>query len=165
MYAAKVAVDTDRKKNEIDLTFKIDEGPRVRVAEVVLTGNPKLPATVLMASMKSNRPHGLISWVAGADVYKENKLTEDLEKIKAEFQEHGYMEATVGQPIEWVQKRTLLFKSRFWVSSLTTRATGMWSGTCPRWNKVIKTVYLRSLVKLEKADVWQRRSPEKGAES
>ena len=168
MYAAKVEVDTDRKKNEIDLTFKIDEGPRVRVAEVVLTGNPKLPATVLMASMKSNRPHGLISWMAGSDVYKENKLTEDLEKIKAKFQEHGYMEATVGQPqVEQIQKRTLLFKKQTMLRvSIPVNAGDRYTvgEVSLEGNKVIKTIYLRTLVKLEKGDVYNVKLREKAVE-
>jgi len=63
MYAAKVEADASRKgKNEVDLAFKIDEGPRVRVGEVLLTGNAVLPQSMLLGAMKSNHPHG---WSAG----------------------------------------------------------------------------------------------------
>ena len=112
MYAAKVEADTSRKgKNEVELNFRIDEGPRVRVGDVVLTGNAVLPPSILLQPVKSNRPHGLISWLIGSDVYKENKLPEDVDKIKAKYQEHGYMEATVGQPqIEQITGRTIFRK-------------------------------------------------------
>ncbi len=169
MYAAKVEVQADRKaKNEVDLTFKIDEGPRVRVAEVVLTGTPTLPESVVLASMKSNRPHGLISWVAGADVYKENKLTEDLEKIKAKFQEYGYMEAVVGKPqVDQLTKRTILRKKQTMLKiSIPVSAGERYSvaDITIEGNKALPTAYLRTLIKFEKDDIYNAKLREKSVE-
>jgi len=48
LYAAKVDVQADRKgKNEVELLFKIDEGPKIRVGEVLFAGKPKLPQSEL----------------------------------------------------------------------------------------------------------------------
>ncbi len=53
-------------------------------------------------------PHSLFSWIQGKDVFKQNKLADDVASIKKTFQENGYMEATVGEPkIEEIQKKTL----------------------------------------------------------
>ena len=170
MYAAKVEVETSRKgKNEVDLEFKIDEGPRVRVAEVVLTGTPVLPQTILLSAMKSNRPHGLISWVAGSDVYKENKLTEDLDKIKAKFQEFGYMEASVGKPqIEQLTKRTILRRKQTMLRIAIPVSAGdrysVWDVSI-EGNKAVTTAYLRSLIKLKKGDIYNVKRREKSVES
>jgi len=49
---------TERKgKNEVESLFKIDEGPKVRVGEVIFAGRPKIPQSELQLAMKSNRPH------------------------------------------------------------------------------------------------------------
>ncbi len=170
MYAAKVEAETSRKgKNEVELTFRIDEGPRVRVAEVRLTGTPKLPESILLASMKSNRPHGLISWITGSDVYKENKLTEDLDKIKAKFQEYGYMEASVGKPeIGQVTKRTILRKKQAMLRiSIPCNAGDRYTvgDISIEGNKAIRTEYLRSLIKLEKGEIYNVKRREKSVES
>ncbi|OGD21871.1 MAG: outer membrane protein assembly factor BamA [Candidatus Aminicenantes bacterium RBG_16_63_16] len=170
MYAAKVEVETSRKgKNEVDLAFKIDEGPRVRVAEVVLTGTPVLPQSILLSAMKSNRPHGLISWVAGSDVYKENKLTEDLDKIKAKFQEYGYMEAAVGKPqVEQLTKRTILRRKQTMLRLAIPVSAGdrytVWDVSI-EGNKAVTTAYLRSLIKLKKGDIYNVKRREKSVES
>ncbi len=63
--------------------------------------------------MKDNQPHSLFSWIAGKDVFKQNKIPEDVELIKKKFQENGYMEATVGEPrTEEIEKRTIFFKKQ-----------------------------------------------------
>jgi outer membrane protein insertion porin family len=108
--AAKVDVETAKKgKNEMDVSFKIDEGPKVRVGIIEFVGKPKLAQSALREAMKENQQHNLISWIGGKDVYKQNKLADDLTLIKKKFQENGYMEATVGEPkIEEVTKHTIM---------------------------------------------------------
>jgi len=88
--AAVVEVVTEKKgKNEVDVTFKIDEGPKGRVGEVLFSGKAKLPDSVLRESVKENMPHSLFSWIQGKDVFKQNKLADDVASIKKTFQENG----------------------------------------------------------------------------
>ena len=99
LQAAKIDAEVAKKgKNEVDLTFRIDEGPKVRVGEVVFEGRSKLPESALREAMKDNKTHSLLSWIGGKDVFKQNKIPDDVELIKKKFQENGYMEATVGEP-------------------------------------------------------------------
>jgi outer membrane protein insertion porin family len=109
--AAKVDVVTNKTgKNEIDVTFKIDEGPKVRIGAVEFTGKAKLSPSLLRGALKENKPHSLLAWVSGKDVFKQNKLADDLTLVKKAYQENGYMEATVGEPkIEDMSKRTIFF--------------------------------------------------------
>ena len=169
LYAAKVDVQADRKgKNEVELLFKIDEGPKVRVGEVLFAGKPKLPQSELQLAMKSNRPHSLFSWVAGKDVFKENKLQEDLENIKAKFQENGYMEATVESPrIEEMTKRTVFMKNQkmmrlvFPVNAGYRYSVGE---VTVEGSKAVSLDYLRSLVKLKKGQIYSTKLREKAIE-
>jgi outer membrane protein insertion porin family len=106
--AAKVEVETSKKgKSEVEILFKIDEGPKVRIAEILFVGSPKLPQSTLREALKENKPHALISWVMGKDTYKQGKLADDLAALKTAYNENGYMEATVGQPkVEDVTRKT-----------------------------------------------------------
>jgi len=169
LHAAKVEVETERKgKNEVEVAFKIDEGPKVRVGEVLFAGKPKLTQGELRLAMKSNWPHSVFAWVAGKDVYKENKLQEDIENIKAKFQENGYMEATVESPrIEEMTKRTIFFKKqkmmriifpvnagyRYFVGDVTVEGS-----------KAVSLDYLRKMIKLRKGEVYSTRAREKAVE-
>ncbi|MDD8026497.1 MAG: outer membrane protein assembly factor BamA [Acidobacteriota bacterium] len=112
--AARVDVTANRKaRNEVDVIFKIDEGPKVRIGNVEFSGKVKLAPSLLRRAFKENQPHSLLSWVGGKDVYKPAKLADDLAAVKKIYQEHGYMEATVGEPkVEEVSRRTIFFWSR-----------------------------------------------------
>jgi len=169
LHAAKVDVQMDRKgKNELELLFKIDEGPKVRVGEVLFAGKPKIPQSELRMAMKSNWPHSVFAWVAGKDVYKENKLQEDVENIKAKFQEQGYMEATVESPrVEEMSKRTIFMKSqkmmrlvfpvnagyRYFVGDVTVEGS-----------KAVRADYIRTLIKLNKGQIYSTKAREKAVE-
>jgi outer membrane protein insertion porin family len=169
LYAAKVDVQTDRKgKNEVEVLFRIDEGPKVRVGEVIFAGKPKLPQSELGMAMKSNRPHGLFNWVAGKDVYKENKLQEDLENIRAKLQENGYMEATVEPPVvEEMTKRTIFLKKQKMMRLVFTVNAGYRytvGDVSVEGSKAVSLDYLRSLIKLKKGQVYSTKTREKAVE-
>lgn len=170
LQAAEVDVDTVKKgRSEVEVLFKIEEGPKVRVAAVEFAGKPKLPQSILQEAMKNNRKHGLLSWITGKDVFKQNKLEEDISLIKKKLQEYGYMEATVGEPrFEEVTKRTIFFKKqkmtkiivpvnagyRYQVGEITIEGT-----------KAISTDYLKQLIRLKKGDVYNIKLREKSVES
>jgi outer membrane protein insertion porin family len=109
LHAGKVDMQTTKQgKSEVDVLFRIEEGPKVRVGEVEFVGKPKLPQSILREAMKENRQHNIFTWIAGKDVYKQSKLEDDLTAIKKKLQENGYMEATVGEPkVEEIKKRTM----------------------------------------------------------
>jgi outer membrane protein insertion porin family len=114
LLASKIEVETVKQgKNEVDVQVRIDEGPKLRVGQVVFDGGTKVPASTLTWSMKDNRPHSLFNYIAGKDVYKQNKVEEDVGGIKKKYQEIGYMEASVGQPrTEEFVRRSALFKKQ-----------------------------------------------------
>ncbi len=170
LHAAKVEVETSRRgKNELDVLFKVDEGPKVRVGEVEFVGLAKLPSSIPLEAMKSNRPHGLLTWVAGKDTYKENKLAEDLNLVKKKFQEYGYMEASVGEPrVENVSRKTIFFRNQPMMKIVIPVKAGyryLVGDITIEGNKAISSDYLRSLIKLKKDDVYSTKVREKSVES
>jgi outer membrane protein insertion porin family len=166
LHAAKIDIETARRgKNEVDVVFKIDEGPKMRVGEVLFVGTPKLTESLLQEAMKDNKKHGLFSWVTGKDVYKQNKLVDDLALIKKRLQENGYMEATVGEPrLEEVTKRTVLFKKQKMMKIIVPVNAGFLyrvGEVTLEGNKSVSGKYLQSLIKLSKGDIYSTKVREK----
>jgi outer membrane protein insertion porin family len=114
LQAGKVEVEEVSKgKNEIEVQFKIDEGPKVMVGEVLFEGVPKLPQSELKGALSDNKEYNLFNWITGKAVYKPNKLAESLDLVKKKLQENGYMEATLGEPrTEEMTRQTIFFKTQ-----------------------------------------------------
>ena len=169
LLASKIETEIVKQgKNEVNVLIKIDEGPKVRVGDVVFEGTTKLPESELKWSMKDNRPHSLFNWVLGKDVYKQNKLTDDIDLIKKKYQQNGYMEAAVGQPrIEEIEKRSLVFKKQK-MMRLTIPVTAGYlyrvGEIKVEGNKAINVKFLRSLVKLLPGEVYSTKSREKSVD-
>ncbi len=169
LQAAKIDAEVAKKgKNEVDLTFRIDEGPKVRVGEIVFEGRSKIPESALREAMKDNKTHGLLSWIGGKDVFKQNKIPEDVDLIKKRFQENGYMEATVGDPrTEIIEKRTIFFRKQKMMRLVIPVHAGYLYRVGEikiEGNKAVNGKYLRSLVKLEKGQVYSTQVREKAIE-
>ncbi len=114
LLASKIETETVKQgKNEVDILVRVDEGPKLRVGDVVFDGGTKISASTLKWSMKDNRPHSFFNWIAGKDVYKQNKIAADVDLIKKKYQELGYMEASVGEPrTEEYVRRSVMFKKQ-----------------------------------------------------
>lgn len=169
--AAKVDLATDKKgSGEIELVYKIDEGPKVRVAEVLFVGNPKMPPSELRESLKENKPHALLSWIEGKDAYKEAKIPDDLAAIKTALQENGYMEAVVGEPkVEEVTRKTIwpLSKKRKMVVIKIPIEAGFRykvGEVKVEGNSHFRTEAILSKIKFKKGDIYRASVREKSLE-
>ncbi|MDH5384711.1 MAG: outer membrane protein assembly factor BamA, partial [Candidatus Aminicenantes bacterium] len=57
----KVEVETNKMgTNEIEVVFRINEGPKLRVGEVVFEGKTKLRDSTLRAAVKENKEHSVL---------------------------------------------------------------------------------------------------------
>ncbi len=169
LQAAKIDAEVNRKgKNEVDLLIRIDEGPKMRVGEVLFAGKAKLPDAFLREAMKDNQVHNVLSWIGGKDVFKEGKLPEDLDRVKKRLQEYGYMEATVGEPrVENIEKRTIFRKKQAMVRLVIPVNAGylyrMGEFTV-EGNKAMRSDYIKSVLKLKPGDVYSSKAREKAVE-
>ncbi len=169
LLASKIEAEVVKQgKNEVDVLITIDEGPKVRVGDVVFEGTAKLAPSELKWSMKENRPHSLFNWIAGKDVYKQNKLQDDADLIKKKYQENGYMEATVGQPrTEEIEKQTVLFKKQKMMRLVIPVNPG-YLYRCGEvkidGNKALNAKGLQTLIRLQPGDVYSTKDREKTIE-
>ncbi len=167
--AGEVKVEIDKKgKHELDVIFNINEGPKIRVGEIVFTGNPRLLDSELNGAIKENRKHGILSWIMGKDTFKKNKLPEDLASLKKKLQEKGYMEAVVGEPqIEDMTKRSIFFRKQKMKRIIIPIDAGYRYSVGDikiEGNKVIASKYLEKLVKLKKGEIYSTKKREKSVE-
>jgi outer membrane protein insertion porin family len=86
-------------KTAIALTFKVEEGPRVRVAKIEFEGNKVFSDSYLRRHMKYVKQVGLLTTFSSKDIYHKEKLQADLERLRVlVYAEHGYLKARFGEP-------------------------------------------------------------------
>ncbi len=97
---AKVDIEVeDISATAVALIFNIDEGPRVRVKEIVFTGDRDgFSQRRLRGAMKLVKESGLISTFKSADIYFKEKLQDDLERVRFFLGQKGYLQAKYGEP-------------------------------------------------------------------
>jgi outer membrane protein insertion porin family len=90
--------------NSVSLTFNIDEGPKVKVGHIIITGNHAFSATRIIRSMHNSRPIAIPLGFADinlfARTYDRDKLQEDIEVgIEGLYRDHGYFRVNVKDPV------------------------------------------------------------------
>ena len=159
------AVVNEKGEYSVGVIFNIKEGPRFKVGEVVFEGELKITEKILRASMKENKKHGIKSWILGKDVFRPDRLDEDLANIKYTLQEFGYMEAAVGKPvIEDVQKRSILLKRQ----KMKRIIISVHAGSRYRvgevrieGNKAFATEKFEPLIRFKEGEIYSARTREK----
>ncbi len=90
----------DVPPSSVRLKFIIDEGPKVRIGDISFIGNTIFSEKVLKGALKLTKERGLVTMFKGTDKYHAEKLDYDLEtNLRAFYQEHGYMQAQIGEPL------------------------------------------------------------------
>jgi outer membrane protein insertion porin family len=83
----------------VALTFKIDEGPRFRVAGIEFEGNKVFSSSYLRKQMKLVKELGLFTTFSSKDIYHKDKLETDLDRLRVlVYADHGYLKARFGEP-------------------------------------------------------------------
>lgn len=92
--------------NAVILTFRVDEGPKVKVGKIIITGNHAFSSARIIRAMRHSRPYGvpvkLFTVNVGSKTFDKEKLDEDMEVgIRGLYQDNGYFEVLVpktGEP-------------------------------------------------------------------
>jgi len=89
--------------NAVELTFQINEGPKVKVGKITFIGNTAFSDEKLIRAMRNDRPYGFPVgpfFVKVANkTFDRRKLDEDLEVgIRSLYQDNGYFTVVVKEP-------------------------------------------------------------------
>ncbi|NLT65236.1 MAG: outer membrane protein assembly factor BamA [Acidobacteria bacterium] len=86
--------------SSVRIRFLMDEGPKVRIGQIRFTGNKVFNDGKLKDALQLNKERNIFTMFKGTDKYHKEKLEYDIEtNLKAFYQEHGYMQVQIGQPV------------------------------------------------------------------
>jgi outer membrane protein insertion porin family len=95
----------------VSLTFKVKEGPTVKVGKIVFDGNNSLNDRTLRAAMKNLKPIGVPHSVVLENIFPRtfdaSKLDEDAERVRAAYRDRGYFRAIAAEPQTKVRDTTV----------------------------------------------------------
>src|SRR5438309_872987 len=80
------------------VTFQINEGPRVRVAEIRFEGSKVFKSSKLREQMKYVQEAGLLTRFREVDILDRAKLDYDLRRVDNYMRSKGYLQARHGEP-------------------------------------------------------------------
>jgi outer membrane protein insertion porin family len=86
----------------VGLTFRIKEGPTVKVGKIAFDGNYSLSDRVLRNAMVNTKPvgipHSILFENLFARTFDASKLDEDTERVRRAYQDRGYFKAETSEP-------------------------------------------------------------------
>src|SRR5215471_5346520 len=89
----------DVPTNSVVITFKVDEGPKVRVQKITIQGNKVFSAGEVKSAMKLVKEAGPINTLLGRDTYFDLKLADDISRIRLLYAQHGYVRVNIADPV------------------------------------------------------------------
>jgi outer membrane protein insertion porin family len=99
-FASVVPVIKTIPPYSVGITFKIKEGPTVKVGKIAFDGNYNLSNRTLRNAMVNSRPigipHSIILEDLFARTFDASKLDEDTQRVQQAYQERGYWKAQIG---------------------------------------------------------------------
>jgi outer membrane protein insertion porin family len=86
----------------VGITFVVKEGPKVKVGKIKFSGNKHINSRLLRRAMKNLRPigipHSIFLENLLSKTYDATKLNEDVERLRAEYQNRGYFKVLIEDP-------------------------------------------------------------------
>ncbi|MDP3791196.1 MAG: outer membrane protein assembly factor BamA [Candidatus Omnitrophota bacterium] len=92
----KYELDVDKELNKTKIIIAVEEKTRIRVTKVNVAGNEHLK-TPKIIKVLGTKP----AWLFNPGVFKEDVLDEDLEKIKALYDNMGYLDVEVSPKLDY----------------------------------------------------------------
>ena len=116
----------------VHLTFKMDEGPKVKIRRLEFVGNKAVSSRALKRQMKENKQQWLFSFISGRGTYQETKFEDDAEKVVEYYRDRGYIGARVGEPeIKYLDESKTRRRGGSSCASRSPRGTATRSATSP----------------------------------
>jgi outer membrane protein insertion porin family len=152
--AVVVPVVTELRSGDRNVVFYIEEGKRVRLSDVIITGNKALSSKEIKKTLK-NQGWWIFSFLGHSGVLRTDEIKEDMETIKNLYYNKGYIQAQVDEPIIEVKdskkKKSIILRfnvkegDQFRVGSMIFKG-----------NSLITETELAKAVKLKVGDVFNR---------
>ena len=94
-YAASIETNVDElPRNRVAIAINIEEGKGSGIKHINVVGNTKFTQAELLEGLELQHP-SLFSFIGGGDKYSREKLTGDMEKLEAHYQDRGHVEMSI----------------------------------------------------------------------
>ena len=88
----------EEENNQGDLLFVIEEGKKIKIEKIIFEGNAVYTEKELKKVMKT-KVRGFWSWITNSGELEKEKLSQDIIKLRGFYQNNGFIEAKVAEPI------------------------------------------------------------------
>jgi len=88
---------SDTASGKVSVEFKINEGEKVFIKDIVITGNNAFKARVLKKVLQTST-RGWFSWFTDSGLLNHDIVEQDASRLAAYYHNNGYIEAVVGSP-------------------------------------------------------------------
>jgi len=155
-YGTKVEIlkDVD-ETGKANLTVKVEEGKKARIKEILFHGNNSFPSGRLKRALKTKEK----KFVIYTGKLDEEKLQEDLERLKQFYLDRGFPEVSVDS-----YKVDLMDKSIFLHIYLTEGRKFYFGKVSFEGNNFFQTEKLEKLLKFEEGDLYSQKRINKSVE-
>jgi len=82
-----------------EVRFEIEEGKKITIEKIGFTGNNNFSDDDLEDAIQTSTHKWWLSWLTDAGVLKMEVLKQDAERLGTFYQNHGYLDVKVGEPV------------------------------------------------------------------
>jgi len=92
---ASVSEDSE---GAIRVTFRVAEGPKMKIERIVVTGN-RFHSTKSIRKVMDTSEKGFFSFISDSGVFKKDVIETDVRKIEALYQNSGFLDSKIYEPV------------------------------------------------------------------
>ena len=163
-----VPVINELRGGDRSVVFYIEEGAKVKIADIILTGNKAIPSKEIKDPLKTQE-HWFFSFLGRSGALRTDELRDDLETIKNLYYNKGYIQVQVDEPVIapkqytfrecyfWGPEKTFARKSELVIHINIKEGEQFRVGSVTfKGNQIISTEDLEKETKLKKGDIFSR---------
>jgi len=132
------------------VTFRVTEGPKLKIERIVVTGNQFHPTKAILKVMDTSEK-GFFSFITDSGAFKKDVLENDVRKIEALYQNNGFLDSKIFEPVVGRGKKGLFVTIRIFEGRQYRVGEVRFSG-----ESGIPEETLRKTVKLRQGDLFDR---------
>jgi outer membrane protein insertion porin family len=166
--AVVVPVVNELRGGDRNVVFYIEEGQKVKIADIIIIGNKALSTKEIKKSLKTQE-YWFFSFLGRSGALRTEELREDVETIKNLYYNNGYIQVQVDEPV--IESKKYTFREcYFWGSEKTfTRKNELVirinvkegeqfrvDSVNIKGNQIISTDDLEKEIKLKRGDIFSR---------
>ena len=132
------------------VTFRITEGPKLKIERIVVTGNRFYTSKAILKVMDTSAK-GFLSFITDSGTFKKDVIENDIRKIEALYQNNGFLDSKISEPVVNRGKKGLILTIRVFEGRQYRVGEIRFSG-----ESGIPEETLRKTVKLRRGDLFDR---------